>query len=316
MMGSVTRRLAAMIGVLFAISVITFAIFVVIPGGDPAVRLAGRAPTQQNIENIRAAWGLDKPLPVQYVRMMRQLGDGSLTSYVQHTSVRSELIHRFPATFWLTVGATLIWIVLGMTFGTLAAIWHGTWRDRLLGALALAGLSVPGFWAAIELRDLVSAGHHWLPAGGYVPLFDDPVQWFLHLLLPCFVMSIGFIAICSRLLRNTILDVVGEDYIRTARAKGLTPWRIWRDHVLRNALTPVVNLLGLEFAAVLAGGTVFVETIFDIHGLGEYAASAVASLDLPPLMGVTLYGAAVVVIASAIFDVFSGWLDPRTRTAR
>jgi peptide/nickel transport system permease protein len=311
----VLRRLAAMLLVLFVVSAITFAIFIVVPGGDPAVRLAGRTPTEQNIRNIRSYWGFDEPVPVQYASMMGRLLDGSLTSYVTHTNVRDELLTRFPVTLTIAVGAAVIWVLLGTAMGVLAALWAGTARDHMLAALALVGLSVPVFWAAIELRYLLSDQLHLLPDGGYVPLLEDPVGWFTHAILPCFVTALGLIAVYSRVLRNTILDVMHEDYVRTARAKGLPEREIWRHHVLRNALLPIVTLLGLDFAAVLGGGTILVEAVFDMHGIGQYAADAVGTLDLPPLMAVTLYGAAIVVVINAAVDLLYAWVDPRVRTS-
>jgi peptide/nickel transport system permease protein len=314
--GFVSRRLVSMVIVLFIISAITFAIFIVLPGGDPAIRLAGRTPTEQNIQNIRSYWGFDRPIYVQYTSMMGRLLDGSLVSYVTHTNVQHELIRRFPVTLTIAAGAAVIWTLLGTLFGVLAALWAGTMRDHLLAGLALVGLSVPVFWAAIELRYILSFKLGVLPDGGYVSLVDDPFAWFTHAILPCFVTAMGAIAVYSRVIRNTILDVIHEDYVKTARAKGLSSRAIWTHHILRNALLPMVSLLGLDLAGTLAAGTILVEVVFDMHGLGQYAAGAIGTLDLPALMAVTLYGAAVVVILNTVVDLMYPLIDPRMRARR
>jgi peptide/nickel transport system permease protein len=199
--------------------------------------------------------------------------------------------------------------------GVIAAVTAGKWSDRLITVLALVGISMPVFWLGIVARYFLAEKpeNPWFPDGGYVPLTEDPVEWAHHLILPWFVLAVLFIGFYGRVLRSNILDTINEDYVRTAKAKGLTPNRVLMKHVLRNSLIPVVTLFGLDFAAVLGGGAILTETVFELHGVGWYAAQSVGDLDLPPIMGVTLYGAFFIVMFSAIVDVVYAFLDPRIR---
>src|SRR5947199_274078 len=219
----IIRRFLGMIAVLFAVSILVFLIFIIVPGGDPASRIAGKHPTPQNVVNIKKKWGFDKPFYVQYYEMMKKVGTGLLPgNHSQYDVLRS---------------------------------------------------------------------------------FDDQTN----------VLDVLFIGFSGRVLRSYILDTINEDYVRTARAMGLTPRRVLAKHVLRNSLIPVVTLFGLDFAAVLGGGAILTETVFELHGVGFYAAERVGALDLPPIMGVTLYGAFFIVVFSALVDFVYAWLDPRIR---
>jgi peptide/nickel transport system permease protein len=309
------RRLLGAIIVLTVVSFVVFAIFILIPGGDPAQRIAGRTATQQNIENIRHDWGFDQPFYVQYKDMMQKAFTNNLVSYTNQTEVVSQIKQGMPATFSLAIGAGIIWLFWGIVVGVISAVTAGRWSDRAVTVLALIGISMPVFWLGLIARYYLAEGGitTFFPDGGYVPLTQNPVQWFSHLVLPWTVLSVLFIGFYGRVLRGNILDSINEDYVRTARAKGLNPRRVMLKHVLRNSLIPIVTLFGLDFAAVLGGGAILTETVFDLHGVGQYAADAIGSFDLPPIMGVTLFGAFFIVFFSAVVDAFYALLDPRIR---
>jgi peptide/nickel transport system permease protein len=309
----IVRRLLGMILVLIAVSFLVFLIFVVIPGGDPAQRIAGRTATQQNIENIRHKLALDKPFYVQYWKLMKATFDNSLVSYTNQQNVRSQIIQGIPATFSLAIGAGIIWLGFGILVGVISAVTAGRLSDRVITVLALIGISMPVFWLGIILRYLLAEKNQIFPDGEYVPLTSNPFQWFWHLLLPWCTLAVLFIGFYGRVLRGNVLDTINEDYVRTARAKGISPRRVLVKHVLRNSLIPIVTLFGLDFAAVLGGGAILTETVYDIHGVGWYAALAVGQLDLPPLIGVTLFGALFIVVFSTLVDLFYAVLDPRIR---
>jgi peptide/nickel transport system permease protein len=308
------RRLVGMVLVLAAVSFLTFVIFIVIPGGDPALRIAGKNPTTQNIDNIRKDWGFDKPFYVQYFKMMQKTFiDRNLTSYTDQTNVVDQIKRGVPATFSLAIGAGLIWLFFGIVVGVISAVRAGRFSDRALTIGALLGISMPVFWLGVEVRYYLAEKNTWFPDGGYVPLSSDPLQWAYHLILPWLVLAVLFIGFYGRVLRSNILDTINEDYVRTARAKGLDGRTVMVKHVLRNSLIPIVTLFGLDFAAVLGGGAILTETVFDLHGVGQYAAQSIGNLDLPPIMGVTLYGAFFIVLFSTIVDLVYAYLDPRIR---
>ena len=314
-----------MVAVLFMVSLLVFVVFILIPGGDPAERMAGKNPLPANITNIRKQWGFDQPFYVQYGRMMQKaftgLAPGShseyavLTSFQNRQNVVHEIKRGLPATFSLCIGAALIWLVFGILVGVISAVTAGRWSDRLITTLALVGISMPVFFLGIVLRYFLAEkpAHPLFPDGEYVPLSSDPAQWAYHLILPWFCLSVLFIGFYGRVLRSNMLDVMNEEYVRTARAKGLTPRRVLQRHVLRNSLIPIVSLFALDFAAVIGGAAILTETVFDIKGVGWYAAQSVGDLDLPPIMGVTLYGSFFIVVFSTLADVFYAYLDPRIR---
>jgi peptide/nickel transport system permease protein len=309
------RRLIGMVLVLIAVSFIVFLIFIVVPGGDPAVRIAGKNATDTNIANIRHDWGFDRPFYVQYATMMKKAFSGDLISYTNQTNVVQQIKQGIPATFSLAIGAGVIWLFFGIVVGVISAVTAGKWEDRTITVLALIGISMPVFWLGIEVRYYLAEGGWttFFPDGGYVPLTQSPAGWFSHLILPWIVLAVLFIGFYGRVLRSNILDTVNEDYVRTARAKGIAPRKVMVKHVLRNSLIPIVTLFGLDFAAVLGGGAILTETVFDLHGVGQYAADSIGSLDLPPILGVTLFGAFFIVTFSAIVDIAYLWLDPRIR---
>jgi peptide/nickel transport system permease protein len=307
------KRLASLVAVLFAITVLTFLIFQAIPNGDPALRMAGRLATPQQVHDIRVQWGFDKPIYVQYAKTMEKVLDGSVISYSQQVNVEREIVKDLPPTISLAIGAGIIWLLLGVVFGLLSAVHAGGVVDRVLTAMALTGISMPVFFlGAIMLYWL---GYQWkvLPLEGYVPLTEDPWGWFTHMLMPWVALSVVSIGVYSRILRANVLDVMGEDYVRTARAKGLSEGRVLIHHVLRNSLTGIVVLWGLDFAWVIGGGAILVESVFNLGGVGQYAAQSIGRLDIPPVMVVTMLVAAAVVVLSTVVDIVQAALDPRVR---
>lgn len=307
----VVRRLASMVGVLFAISVLTFLIFQAIP--NPAVRLAGRFPTPATIQHINQQWGFDKPIYIQYLKTMKLIFTGQVISYTQQINVVHEIWTLLPVTASLAIGAGIIWLSMGILFGVLSAWRSGRWLDRGLTVLSMIGVSMPVFFLGAVMSYYL--GDKWgiLPAGDYVPIQQDPWQWFVHMLMPWFALSVLFIGVYSRVLRSTILDTINDDYVRTAKAKGLTERQVMTRHVLRNSLIPIIALFGLDFAAVIGGGAILTETVFNLHGIGQYAAQSVSALDIPPVLVITLFGAFVVVLIGGVVDVLYAYLDPRIR---
>lgn len=315
MLAFLVRRLIGAFLVLVAVSFITYLIFIQVPGGDPAERIAGRTATDANIADIRAKLHLDDPFYVQYWGMMQSLFNGSLKSYASQLNVVDEIRKGIPATLSLCIGAGIIWLSFGILVGVISAVTAGQASDRLITVLALIGISLPVFWLGLIARYFFAQGHPFaiLPDGEYVPLTANPWQWFVHLLMPWWVLAVLFIGFYGRVLRSNILDTINEDYVRTAKAKGLSANTVLVKHVLRNSMIPIVTLFGLDFAAVIGGSAILTETVFNLHGVGQYAAESTQSLDLPPIMGVTIYATFFIVFFSVVVDVLYAFLDPRIR---
>jgi peptide/nickel transport system permease protein len=307
------RRLAAMVMVLLAISVLTFLIFQAIPNGDPAQRLAGRTATPETVAAIRRTWGFDKPIYDQYLLTMRNILTGRVISYSQQVNVDHQIVQDLPPTLSLALGAGLIWLALGVAFGLLSAIRAGRLLDRGLTVVSFVGVSTPVFLLGAVMLYLLAYKTSLFPNGGYVSLESDPLQWLYHMILPWTALSVLFIGIYSRVLRSSVLDVINEDYVRTARAKGLSGRRVLLHHVLRNSLIPVIALWGLDFAAVIGGGAILTESVFNLQGVGQYAAQSIGQLDVPPVLVIVMFGSFFVVVLSAVTDVLFAMLDPRIR---
>jgi peptide/nickel transport system permease protein len=310
----VLRRLLGMVLVLFAVSVLVFAIFNVIPNGDPAARIAGRSSTPQQIEQIRKEWGFDRSLVVQYGTTMRKLATGDLVSYANRVNVTEEIARGLPRTFSLAIGAALLWFVLGVALGLLTAVRAGQWSDRLVTVLALLGMSMPVFWLGALALYYLGYKAGLFPTGGYEEIATGGLLgWLHHLLLPWFVLSTLFVGVYSRVVRSSVLETLNDDHVRTARAKGLTERRVLVRHVLRTSLIPVVTLWGMDAALALGGGAILTETVFDLQGVGQYFAESIRRLDVPPVMGVTMYAAFFIVVFNTLVDILYAVLDPRIR---
>ncbi len=309
----IVRRTLSMLVVLFAISVVTFVIFNVIPGGDPALRMAGRQPDPGQLERIREDWGFNEPVYVQYVKTMGRVFSGELISYSTQQNVLEEIGKRIGRTFSLAIGAAIMWMVFATALGLYTAIRAGRFSDRLLTILALVGISMPVFWIGALMNYYLGFKAGIFPNGGYVPIDQDPLDWLYHLIMPWTALSLLFIGVYSRILRSNVLDTLNEDYVRTARAKGLSERRVLTRHVLRNSLIPIVTLWGLDFGAVLGGAAILTETVFDLQGVGQYAAESVDQLDVPPVLAITMFGAFFIVLLNTVVDILYAVLDPRIR---
>jgi len=309
----IVRRLVGMVAVLFAVSVIVFVVFMVLPKQNPAQTLAGKNATPVLVKSIEEEWGFDDSLPVQYATMMKKVFTGELTSYKPRIPVDEQIIEGVPATFSLTIGAAIIWLFFGLLLGYLSAVRAGGWLDRFLTGVSIAGISIPVFLLAPVLLYFLTYKYEIFPNAQYVAFSEDPWEWVRHLILPWFTLALLSIGFYSRVLRSNMLDVMNEDYVRTARAKGLSERQVMTKHVLRNSLIPVITLFGLDFGATIAGTAIITEVIFSIDGIGNYAAEAVAKFELPPIMGVALYGAFFVVFVNGLVDIAYAYLDPRVR---
>jgi peptide/nickel transport system permease protein len=284
--------------------------------------MAGRNPTAATIKNIKHEFGLDRPLPVRYGLMMKHIFiSRDLISYGSHTKVIPEILAAAPVTFSLILGAAVIWIVFSILIGVAATVFRGTFIDPLLMILALIGISLPVFWLG-EMVNLVtqSRAHgfflfSWVPPLGYTPLTQDPIKWFEGLIFPWLTLSVLYIGFYARVLRANLIETESEDYVRTARAKGLSERRVLMRHTLRTSLITFVSLFGLDFGVLVGGGALLVEVVFGLPGIGYLTYNALTSLDLPIIMTTVIYGAFFITLASAMVDLVYAWLDPRVRTA-
>jgi peptide/nickel transport system permease protein len=310
----VARRLVGMALVLFAVSVIVFLIFNVIPGGSPEFRIAGKNSTPVQLQAIREEWGFDENILTQYTTTMGNLFGGELKSYANQENVLDEVKRGAPRTFALAIGAAIIWFVVGVGLGLFTARRAGRWSDSFVTVIALIGISMPVFWLGAIASYYLGYKAGIFPNGGYQTLAEGGLGgWLHHLILPWLVLATLFIGVYSRVVRSSVLDTVNDDYVRTARAKGLSERRIMTRHVLRNSLIPVVTLWGLDFGFALGGGAILTETVFDLQGVGQYFAESIRRLDVPPVMGVTMFAAFFIVIFSTLVDIVYAFLDPRIR---
>jgi peptide/nickel transport system permease protein len=321
MLTFIVRRLLWTVLVMFVITAFVFVLFFKTPGVDPARAIAGRNPSPQIMAEIRHQFGLDKPFPVQYALMMKDLFiSRDLVSYSnQGVKVVPEIFAAAPATLSLVFGAAVIWVVMSIILGIAAALLRGTIVDPLLMILALIGISMPVFWVG-EVANLITQSRlhdtflfSWVPPLGYTPLTQDPVGWFKGLLIPWVTLSILYIGLYARVLRANIIETEGEDYVRTARAKGLTERRVMLRHTLRGSMITYVSLFGLDFAALVAGGVLLTEVVFAIHGIGLLTYQSLTNLDLPTIMATVVYGAFFIVLVNMVVDIAYAWLDPRVR---
>jgi peptide/nickel transport system permease protein len=306
--------------VLVVISVAVFVLFFVVAPGDPAANFVGKGATPQQIQMARVRYGLDKPAYVQYLKYAGGLLHGDLGySFRTAEPVRTTLLTRLPATASLAVGSAVVWLAFGIPLGILAATRPRSARDRFATVFSLGGLSAPSFVVGLLMLyvlffRLTLLGVHVFPGNGYVPLTSNPLEWARHLLLPWVTLAVTYAASYSRLVRGSLLEVLGEDYIRTARAKGLSERRVVVRHGLRSALTPVVTLLGIDLGSLL-GGAIVTEAVFGLQGIGQTAVQAVTTGDLPIIFGTVMFAAFFVVVGNLVVDLLYAVLDVRVRTA-
>ena len=315
----IIRRLLWSVVLLFAVSLIAFMIFVLMPAADPAILRAGRNPSPEIIAAIREQLGLDKPWYVQYGIYLRDLVlhfDFGY-SYQNNIAVRETIFDRLPATISLAIGGAVVWLLVGIPIGIISAIKRGTLLDRFAMGFALLAISAPVYWVGLvsiylfsdDLGKLVPI---FKGSGQYTPFTEDPWAWFTALLLPWFVLATAFAAIYARFLRANLLDVMGEDYIRTARSKGLGERRVVFKHGLRSAITPIVTIFGLDLG-ILIGGAILTETVFNIPGIGRLAFDSIQKSDLPIVQGTVLIAAGAIILMNLVVDILYAFLDPRVR---
>jgi peptide/nickel transport system permease protein len=327
------RRLLLIIPTLIGLSILTFTISKVVPA-DPARLAAGPRATPDMVETIREEYGLNDPLYVQYFTYVGNLLTGDWgNSIISRRPVFEDIRHYFPATLELVLASELLAILIGVPMGIVAAVYQNRWPDQVSRMLAVSFVSMPRFWFAIILQLLIAVGLGWLPLSGRLPplvvppdritglytvdsllALDFSTFWtaFKHLILPAFVQSVGAMAIITRTVRGDMLETLNRDFIRTARAKGLTERRVVMRHALRNAFIPTMTMIGLSFGFAL-GGSVLVETVFDWPGIGLYAVQSVVNFDFEPIMGVTILVGVLFIGLNLLVDVLYGVLDPRIR---
>jgi peptide/nickel transport system permease protein len=323
MLLAVIRRIGQMAFVMFGISVLVFLIFFATPGADPAARIAGRNASPEILEAVRRSFGLDQPIYIQYLLMMKRLFiTGDLTSFVNRGwKVIPAVLDTVPVTLSLVIGGAVLWVVFGLIVGLAAAAARGTLLDKLLMVLGLIGISMPVYWLG-EVMNLISQSRYhdtwmfsWVPPLGYKPLSEDPKGWFLTLVIPWITLAILYIGLYGRVLRASLIEAMQEDYIRTARAKGLSETRVLLRHALRTSLISFVTLFGLDFGALVGGSALLTEVVFGLQGVGKLTFDALQNLDLPVIMTTVMYASFFVVGANALVDVVYILLDPRVRDA-
>jgi peptide/nickel transport system permease protein len=332
----IVRRVVAAIVLLFVVSAITFSIFYLVPrlaGATPeslATRYVGRTADVQTVELTAERLGFYDPIWVQYGNWAKGVVTGATYdmgaqkvecpapclgySFITRQPVFPELMDRAPVTFALAIGASILWLVTGVSIGVLSALRRGSFFDRFAMIFALAGVSMPIFWTGLMALSIFSYKLNiTAPGGSYTPFTQNPAAWAYDLLLPWITLSLLFSAQYARLTRAGMLETMNEDYVRTARAKGLVEKRVVVKHGLRGALTPIVTIFGLDFG-LLIGGAVLTERVFSLNGLGNYAVQGIFANDLPKILGVTLLAAVFVVMANLIVDIAYAVVDPRVRT--
>jgi peptide/nickel transport system permease protein len=314
----IIRRLLWVIVLLFAVSAITFLIFYLLPSADPAQLRAGRQPSPALIVSIRHQLGLDKPVYTQYYDYMKALilhFDFGY-SYQFSTPVRTMIFSRLPATISLALGAAVVWLTIGILIGTISAVRRRSRFDRGSMGAALVAISAPPYWLGLVVLFLFASDigkfKIFPGSGSYVPLSQSPGHWFTSLIMPWLVLAASFAAIYARLLRGNLIEVMSEDYIRTARAKGVPERKVVVRHGIRAAITPLVSAAGVDIGTLL-GGVILVETVFNIPGIGRLSYDAILNGDLPMIQGTVLIGAFFIVIANLIVDIAYAFIDPRVR---
>jgi peptide/nickel transport system permease protein len=316
-------RLLRMVVVMFGISVITFAIFFATPASDPAARIAGRNAAPETVAAVRKDFGLDRPLPVQYALMMKRLFiTRDLTSFANRgQKIIPAITNAAPATLSLVTGAAILWMLGGILAGIVAAATRGRWPDKLLMGLSMAAVAMPVFWVGEMVNLITQSRFHdtrafsWVPPLGYAAFSQDPWLWFKSLVFPWITLAFLNIGLYGRVLRTGIVETYQEDFIRTARAKGLPARKVLLKHATRSAIIPIVIMFGMDFGVLVGGAAVLTEVVFGINGVGRLTYQALKVLDLPMIMATVLYASFFVVIANAVVDMLCLLIDPRMRRA-
>jgi len=311
----IARRLLLSVPILFVISVATFTLMTIVVG-DPVLLILGpdSGADQATIERLRQQLGVNRPLPVRYLDWLGHVLTGDFgRSFRSPVAVREAVLERLPVTLELAVLALVVALVVAIPLGIVAALRPGSRLDLALSGLAVVSLSMPNFWLGILLIYFLALKFRLLPSAGFVPFTESPLQNLKYMLLPTLTLATALIGSLTRYTRAVMVDVLEQDYVRTARAKGLRSWTVLRRHALVNALIPVVTIIGLDVAG-LFGGAVVTETIFSLPGVGTLLADSVLGRDLPIVQGVVLFITTAVVATSLVVDILYAYLDPRVRT--
>ena len=312
MSGYILKRLLQTIPVLFLVSVISFTIMKLVPG-DPAVLIGGPSATAAELDKIRQNLGLDQPFHVQMWRYYAGLIQGDLgTSLLLGKPVLASVIERIPISLSISIYAMLLTLVIGIGCGVVAALRRNTWVDQTAMLFALVGVSLPNFWLALMMIIVFSVQLGWLPTGGYVPFTTDPVGWFKTATMPAVSLALLQIGLLARITRSTMLEVLSQDYVRTARAKGLPERIVVAKHAFKNVLIPVITVIGV-ILSVLISGSVVIESVFSVPGIGSLLGSAVLRRDYPMIQGGLLFVATILLLLNLLVDVLYAYLDPRVR---
>ena len=305
-------RVLSTVPVVFVVTFVVFGLILLIPG-DPAITIAGPDATPEQIEVIRERLGLNRPFLIQYVDWLGSALQGDLgTSLFTSRAVTTSIMESLPVTLTLTLTAILISLLISVPLAIISATRRGGWIDRLATVTSSIGIALPSFWLGLMLVLLFSLTLGWLPATGYVPLAQDPAAWLRHILLPALTLGVAAAAESTRQLRGSIIEVLQQDYVRTARAKGLRTRMVIGKHVLKNASVPLVTVIGLQ-VTLLLGGAIVVEQVFGIPGLGQVAISAVTLRDIPVIQGVVLVAVLVAMLSNLLVDLAYGYLNPKVR---
>jgi peptide/nickel transport system permease protein len=306
------KRLMAAIPVLFVVSVMVFLFLRMIPG-DPATAMLGRDASVQEIEAVRLKMGLDRPLPVQYATWLGKALHGDLgLSVISGRSISRSILERLPHTMALAFLAIAIAIAIAIPSGVIAAVKQNTFTDRAVMLFSLLGVSLPSFWVGILFIIFFSVQLRWFPSSGYVSIYENVFQGLRYLILPAVSLALVMAAVSARMARSAMLDVLRQDYIRTARAKGLGRWAVVVRHGLKNAMIPVITVIGLDFGWLL-GGTVVIETVFGIPGMGRLVVYSILNRDYPVVQGVILYMAIIYMLVNLLVDFIVTLMNPRIR---
>jgi len=312
MISFVVSRLLQAIPILILVSLIAFGIIYLIPG-DAAVVIGGPSATPEELEQIRRNLGLDQPLHVQIATFYINLFKGDLgRSLTLGIPVMDALIARSPITIGIAIYSLVLTIVIGLSTGMLAALNHNRWIDQAATLFALLGVSLPNFWLSLVMIVLFSVMLGWLPTGGYIPFTQDPIGWLRTTTLPAAALALLQAGLLTRITRSTLLEVLNQDYIRTARAKGLSEWIVVGRHALANVMMPVVTMVGLVLS-VLLSGSIVIESIFGIPGIGSLLGSAISNRDYPMIQGGLLFVTTALLLLNIVIDLLYTALDPRVR---
>ncbi len=308
----ILRRLIQMLFVLVLFSIVVFTVLRLVPG-DPVAAQLGLEATQEAYEQLRTEMGLDQPIYIQYVRWLQDISQGDFgTSWRSHQSALSLIQRRFPATIWLTVASIVVGLLISVPLGIVAGVRPNSWLAHFSTLFSLVGIAMPSFWLGLMLLLTLAVTFRWLPPSGYISPLEDPVLGIKYLIMPAFTLGVGLAAPLTRFIRSGMLDVMNTDYVRTARAKGLTESLVIFRHVIKNAMLSVVTIFGVLLGSLL-GGSIITESVFNWPGIGTLLLQSIQQRDYGIVQGVVLFISLIFMIVNLLVDLTYAYLDPRIR---